>query len=772
MSYQNLLSRPLLTSFESLDAFSRQVVDALCLLPDDTTVADLQELFGGDVPAADLEAALVQLAEQNTVVRDQDRLRLVRSLRTISFPAGLGPPLATLFGRQTIRNLEVIAHWIEVPAPKGKVALVAALTEALSSPSRVADLVAAGPPGTSELARKAAVGPPAVAVRAGLYGASDRTPHGWLLQRGLLAMTAWDAAVMPREVAVALRGGRVFPKVISRRPGLRPAPVEMTAVDSLSADRGLRLVRDLTALLEDAERTPLPLLKTGGVGVRELRRLAKLVGRDEPTTARLLELASASGLLGLSVPDTAMPLPAFDAWQAQGLAGRWGHLVAGWLAWDAQLFEAGAPDSRGRPVPALQVRQAEPLARERRRQVLAALRDAPGCGVDPAALAVALQWDAPRLWTSEARIAQGYTGWVLQEAELLGLASAGAISTAGRLATSGKLAEAVQDLGRFTPPVSDSFVLQADLTAMVAGEPAGAMRAELELLAVLESAGSASVYRFSDTSLRRGFDAGRSAEDIVSFLDGHATRGVPQALRYLVGDLGRRYGSVRAGAAGGYLRSDDVALLAEIMRSPVARRLGLRQLAPTVLVSPCGTEQLVEELRPAGWLAAAEGADGLLAVRRPPANRAVLVPELSRLRQRRPGTGRCFGPVDRVLAAVLADRPDEGEPAGAQGPVHGEIERMADTLYYESDHDAEPERPTWTASGDASVATLLELAVEQEWCVVLDDASGPGHVLCPIEFEDFVLYADCLQDGSFHSVPLQQINTARVLSEQQEADWE
>ena len=102
-------------------------------------------------------------------------------------------------------------------------------------------------------------------------------------------------------------------------------------------------------------------------------------------------------------------------------------------------------------------------------------------------------------------------------------------------------------LARLAPTVVETVILQADLTATAAGEPASALRAELDLLADVESSGQATVWRFSEPSLRRGFDAGRNAGDIHAFLAQRAARDIPQALSYLVDDMARRYGRARSG---------------------------------------------------------------------------------------------------------------------------------------------------------------------------------------------------------------------------------
>jgi hypothetical protein len=98
----------------------------------------------------------------------------------------------------------------------------------------------------------------------------------------------------------------------------------------------------------------------------------------------------------------------------------------------------------------------------------------------------------------------------------------------------------------------------------------------------------------------------------MAFLDEHARPGIPQPLRYLVDDVARRYGSVRIGAATSYVRVEDAALLAELVRSKKLAKCKFRLLAPTVAVSPLVSAKVLSALREAGFLPVEEGADGLV----------------------------------------------------------------------------------------------------------------------------------------------------------------
>ncbi|HET9648699.1 MAG TPA: helicase-associated domain-containing protein, partial [Microlunatus sp.] len=133
---------------------------------------------------------------------------------------------------------------------------------------------------------------------------------------------------------------------------------------------------------------------------------------------------------------------------------------------------------------------------------------------------------------------------------------------------------------------------------------------DLRLLADQESRGGAGVYRFGPASLRRGFDAGWSAAEIHAWLEQHSATGVPQPLSYLIDDVARQFGSIRVGGAGCYLRCDDPAQTAALLAHSEAAYLGLREIAPGVLISTADTYEVVSALRGAGLTPAVEDETG------------------------------------------------------------------------------------------------------------------------------------------------------------------
>ena len=118
------------------------------------------------------------------------------------------------------------------------------------------------------------------------------------------------------------------------------------------------------------------------------------------------------------------------------------------------------------------------------------------------------------------------------------------------------------------------MLLQADLTAVAPGPLVTDLAHELSLVADVESKGGATVYRFTEGSVRRALDSGRTTSELHALLAQHSSTPVPQALTYLVDDVARRHGRIRVGTAGAYIRSDDPAVLAEILAVQEGRAAG------------------------------------------------------------------------------------------------------------------------------------------------------------------------------------------------------
>jgi len=97
---------------------------------------------------------------------------------------------------------------------------------------------------------------------------------------------------------------------------------------------------------------------------------------------------------------------------------------------------------------------------------------------------------------------------------------------------------------------------------------------------------------------------------------------LPQPLEYLVRDVARQHGSIRARAVASCLRSDDEALLSRLAADRKLASLGLRLLAPTVLASAQPVEQTLAALRLAGYAPVPEDAEGVTIVHEDKSQRA------------------------------------------------------------------------------------------------------------------------------------------------------
>lgn len=431
-------------------------------------------------------------------------------------------------------------------------------------------------------------------------------PRAWLVDEGLVVPVGADEAELAREVALHLREGGLAPNAMMRRPSLRTAPgLDPDTVDATGAEQSARTLAAAEHLIQHLGDRPASVRKSGGVGGRELKRLGRVVGLDERDTARLLELAAAAGLVD-SDRVHVHPGNRAQRWLALDRGRRWLALVWTWLETERLPSVALGELPSGERPGALERTELLLDAAGGRRDLLATLAEvAPGQAVTVPDLISAVVWLAPNRWGVDEATVAVTTRWAVEEAELLGLFAEGSpTATARALARPGHqgLEAAVSAA---LPPDQHQVVLQGDLSAVAFGALAPDVAHRLEQMAEVEEAGVR--YRFSEASIRRAMDHGASPEDVLAFLEGHAVSGVPAALDYLIADVARRYGSVRVLGTSAVIVTDDEARAIEVASHRRAARIGLRLVAPTVLVSSTPPLELVDELRAWGYLPVLEG---------------------------------------------------------------------------------------------------------------------------------------------------------------------
>ena len=139
-----------------------------------------------------------------------------------------------------------------------------------------------------------------------------------------LAARARAARRRRRRHRRAAARGRASPSAAPRRSArCTPTPPALDTakardVDAAAAHAAAEVVSKVEALLESWSDSAPTVLRAGGLGVRELKRVAKDLDTTERTAALLVEVAAAAGLVDQTpgLDPEWVPTPAYDAWPA------------------------------------------------------------------------------------------------------------------------------------------------------------------------------------------------------------------------------------------------------------------------------------------------------------------------------------------------------------------------------------------------------------------------------------------------------------------------
>jgi hypothetical protein len=638
--------RELAERLGSVDSLSRALPE---MNRDEVVVAELVAVLGDAEPA---ELAARVHAPEDDVRRVVDGL-CARGLAwyvdgRVGLPERLAEHLAeqvarfrpiAVMGRQVSaeRLRAAVARLGGDPAGLRKAELIERFAELAADPDTVLRAVAGLPQaGRAHLTRLlrgeyiffgGPSGAEATLVRAGLLLAAPGHPE------------------LPREVVVALRLAEA-----GSLAGPPPIPEAADAPDDGRAGAEAALLA-LTTLLDEARHRPLAALKKGGIGARERTRLGTRLGLAAP--ALWIDTAHAAGLLARTA-DGYVPTAAYDGWRDEDPGARWARIAAAWFALDL------APTSRetedGEVAPPLPLESTAGMLRR------ALLRAGAG-GRSLKVVGECIDWFCPMHHYDDAGRAPKVAA-TLHEAQLLGVVVGDRLSALGEaLVSPGDLAGRCSEL---LPATGGLVVLQSDLTAIVSGQPDAATARLLAAAAVPEARGAATVWRFTPESVREALDAGWTADELREALAHASDRPLPQPLDYLIVDVARRHGSVRVRAVRSCVTGSE-AEIAEIRATRSLRALGLRELAPTVLASDAGVDEVLSRLRKAGFAPMAEDGDGVVVV---PERAGSPAPDV-----------RAVAVRGRVSAAELATRLiDAGDGPAPVSAAHAEIARLAPHL--------------------------------------------------------------------------------------------
>lgn len=536
------------------------------------------------------------------------------------------------------------------------------LEDSSRSAEQIAALIDDLDPAQLDVLEKLLEGSPMGRTRDAAPGAPADRPVPQLLAMGLLRRLDAETVILPRHVGQVLRGEQPGPLQLSA-----PDPVVSTTTaedaDAAAAGAVIDLLRELDVLLETLSAAPVSELRSGGLGVREVKRLSKTTGIDEQRLGLILEVAAAAGLIASGMPDPEpatgeapywAPTTAADRFAALSTAERWQLLAGSWLDLPGRPALIGGRGPDGKPYGALTDALYSTAAPLDRRLLLGMLSELPpGAGVDATSASAALIWRRPR-WAK--RLQPEPVADLLREAHALGLVGRGAISTPARalLEEDADPQAAIDAMARALPKPVDHFLVQADLTVVVPGPLQRDLAEELATVATVESAGAAMVYRVSEQSIRHALDIGKTRDWMHAFFADHSKTPVPQGLTYLIDNVARRHGQLRIGMAASFVRCEDPALLAQAVAAPATEDVALRTLAPTVAVSPAPIGEVLAALRAAGFAPAAEDSTGAIVDVRPRGAR-VATPQQRRAYRpvRRPNTESLHAVV-AVLRRVTA----------------------------------------------------------------------------------------------------------------------
>ncbi|CAN2244722.1 helicase-associated domain-containing protein [Candidatus Planktophila dulcis] len=545
---------------DALNKWQLQVLEVCAILP--------EPFSEKDVTALTEKSALFVipgLIERGLLYTDKDGLRTPTTLKEVlgNEIAGLGP---ASMSKLKLKKLD------EVPAPSKK----------------VLDAMVWGPPRGAI----ADIKKPSVGVQ-------------WLLEEGFLIPFNQQTVVLPREVAIYLRGNTVHRELETSQPSVTGSKRDMRNVQLAAIANITTFLRWTEEVLNFWAQEPATALRSGGLGVRDLKELSLHLGVDESCTAFVAEVAYLSGLLTIDPDDKILPTHQFDIWLTQNASVKWQLLASAWLSASRVSGLVGKEGSKN--VAPLGPELDRSSATTTRRLTLTLLQENSQIAVDIDSLFAAATWLAPA--KRAGGLQKDYILWAMREAEWLGITGQGVLSSYGAdFLTGGDSTSVDTNL----PKAVDHILIQSDNTAIAPGPLEHEVAQELALIADVESRGGATVFRFSEGSIRRGLDHGRTGEEIAKFLAKTSKTPMPQPLEYLIADVAKKHGKLRVGNTASFIRCEDSALITQILGDKRLDVLGLRKIAPEVLICGHDAAEAMNILRSCGYLPAAEDSRGLL----------------------------------------------------------------------------------------------------------------------------------------------------------------
>lgn len=445
----------------------------------------------------------------------------------------------------------------------------------------------------------------------------------WLLEKKFLVPLDQRTVILPREVAIALRGGKVHKERFIKQPSLSGAKRDERQINLAAIANVSTVLRWVEELLNFWADEPADALRAGGLGVRDLKIISTHLGVDESCTAFVTELAYLASLISIDADDRILPSNKFDIWLMQTPADRWQMLASQWLITSRVSGLVGRVEAKN--VAALGPELDRVNAARVRALTLELLRENEGIAPEWNSFKDVLSWRAPVRRNSS--LQEELAEWTLREAEWLGITGQGALSKFGAQFLDG---DDLSSINEDLPKTVDHILIQSDNTAIAPGPLEHEISQALAMMAEIESRGGATVYRFTESTIRRALDHGKTGDEIKTFLIKTSKTPMPQPLEYLIADVAKKHGKLRVGNTSSFIRCEDTALISQIMNDKKLEILALRRIAPEVVICDMDATDAMRVLRECGYLPAGESANGMI-LTGPRSNRALTKPRPPRV---------------------------------------------------------------------------------------------------------------------------------------------
>jgi hypothetical protein len=205
----------------------------------------------------------------------------------------------------------------------------------------------------------------------------------------------------------------------------------------------------------------------------------------------------------------------------------------------------------------------------------------------------------------------------VESANLLALSSEGAVTQLGRFVLSGNWHDAVDRVTGLVPPFAEHIYVQHDFTIVAPGPLAPADDIFMRQLCSVDSRGLATTFRLTPAGVNRLLGSGMSAEGILANLHRLSATEVPQAVSYLITELGAKFGSVRVREHEGYtsVRATEPMVLRTIAADKSLSALALRPHGEAELACHHPANVVVNSLNDSKYPAELEDVEGNLLAR-------------------------------------------------------------------------------------------------------------------------------------------------------------